>query len=103
MDPAVISGGVANIKSDIYSLGMTLYQWLSDGLFPSCGDGHTLITNIMEGNITQLKDVACVPDALNQCVMKMISRDPAQRLGSAHEVIRIMSDILETHAQTEIG
>ena len=87
LSPEQASGGVVDHRSDIYSLGMVLYEMLT-GKAPFTGDSPVAIA------YQQLKATAPppstqnarVPRALDAVVMKAMSKDPAARQGSAQEL-----------------
>uniref|UniRef100_A0A7C2JXV3 Protein kinase domain-containing protein n=1 Tax=Schlesneria paludicola TaxID=360056 RepID=A0A7C2JXV3_9PLAN len=70
----------ADIRSDIYSLGCTLYHWLAGSVpFP----GNTLMERLMARatrDPTPLSQMRSdVPAELSAVVQRMLDRDPAQR------------------------
>jgi len=87
LSPEQASGGEVDHRSDLYSLGMVLYEMLT-GKAPFTGDSPVAIA------YQQLKATAPppstrnprVPRALDAVVMKAMSKDPAARHGSAQEL-----------------
>jgi hypothetical protein len=83
--PEVIIEGVADARSDLYSLGVTLYQTLS-GRHP-LGEAQGAAQWVMlsrDGSITPLTEaVPGVPGPLAEVVMRLCAKDPAGRYRSA--------------------
>jgi serine/threonine-protein kinase len=66
----------ANAQCDIWSFGVTFYEWIS-GHHPFYDDdGERMIGNIMDGAPLSLADV---PAPLNQAILRAIEKDPADR------------------------
>ncbi len=79
--------GQTDLRSDIYSLGITLYEMLV--LRPAFdeADRHLLISQIAEGSLDRLERVdPAIPRDLVTIVHKAIERDPADRYQSAQEM-----------------
>jgi eukaryotic-like serine/threonine-protein kinase len=93
MSPEQIDGKEVDRRSDIFSLGIVLYQMLS-GEQPFLRE--TLLATIdstCRGDYTPLQRlVPDVPKALDAALCRCLCADPAMRLGSAAELI----DILQT-------
>jgi tetratricopeptide (TPR) repeat protein len=79
--------GQSDVRGDVYSLGITLYELLSGRpAFPETTPHH-LIQLITEGNPEALRKLdATVLIDLETIIRKAISRDPAHRYQSASEL-----------------
>jgi serine/threonine protein kinase len=89
MSPEQITGEGVSFRSDIYSLGVTMYQLLT-GRLPFEATNHaSLIYQIVGGDLAPTRRLRPeVPEALDAIVMRAIQRDPAKRYQSWSEFAR---------------
>ncbi len=88
MSPEQISGVKANASSDLYSVGVTLYELLT-GLLPITGDSNY---EIMMGHVNKVPVAPhliapMVPERTSRAVMRALAKDPAQRFANADEFL----------------
>jgi serine/threonine-protein kinase len=88
MSPEQVGGSKATSRSDLYSVGVTLYELLT-GSLPIKGANNY---EIMMGHINQVPVPPHqldpqVPIAVSEAVLRALSKDPAQRFGSAEEFL----------------
>ncbi len=86
MSPEQATGDVATAKSDLYSLGATLYQ-LATGQLPFTGNAAKIIADITSGTLVlPHKRRASVDPDLSRLIGRMMERDPTRRPASASDV-----------------
>jgi serine/threonine protein kinase len=96
MAPELFSRGAVNAKTDIYSLGITLYEIFSGGQVPFRGDNPSsqgsTTRDRLAWELTNLplpplkKYNPSLPDAVESVVSTALSKNPAQRYSSAMEL-----------------
>jgi hypothetical protein len=91
MAPEQVSGGGLDPRTDLYALGVVLYN-LSSGKFPvKTSNLDALLERIESGSLLPLRDArAEIPEDFAQAVMKACARDPAARFQSAGEMERAL-------------
>ena len=82
--PEQIMGRAQDARSDIFSLGVMLYEMIT-GTSPFAGESINAVCNrILSSTPQPLSHVnSSVPAALNDLVAACLAKDPAQRVGSA--------------------
>lgn len=86
ISPEQISGEAADARSDLYAVGITLYEMIT-GKLPIDGTGYAqIIVNHLQHNPTPPAQInPQVPEALSAAVMKALAKDRRQRWQSALE------------------
>jgi serine/threonine-protein kinase len=86
--PEVSSGNLPSPSSDVYSVGILLYQLLS-GRFPYSAD--TPVAMALKHATAGIPSVkiynSAVPNALDEIVKKAMAKDPAVRYANASELL----------------
>ncbi|MFA6479949.1 MAG: protein kinase [Victivallaceae bacterium] len=88
ISPEHLTGAPMDVRSDIYSLGATFYQFVT-GRFPYEGNSATEIAkkhieaNLVPPIIVNPK----VPEAVSQIIVKMMKKDVAERYQDAEELV----------------
>lgn len=86
--PEVIRGREADHRSDLYSLGATLYEMLT-GQPPFTGPDRATVLRkqVQEAPVPPRQINAALSDGVQRIVLKMIAKDPQQRHGTYDELI----------------
>ena len=90
--PEHAKGGYTDAKSDLYSLGVVMYEMLT-GRVPFDADTPVSIAlkHMQEKPIEPMKINDSIPFAVNQIIMKAMQKDPSLRYQSATEMIKDLS------------
>lgn len=82
----VRNGANATFRSDIYSVGIVLYQMLTGKRPFNSENGFEIMKAHIEKEPPSLRQWAShIPEAVEQVVMKALAKDPEARFGSAEE------------------
>lgn len=88
LSPEQARGGYSDEKSDIYSLGVTIYEMLS-GKVPFAGDNTVSVAMLhIQGEAMPLRELeAKIPLSVDKIVQKCMQKRPERRYHSASELI----------------
>lgn len=95
MSPEQIKGlKNVDIRSDLYSLGMTVYEMLTGRVpFDKTDSDFTIQRQIVDGEIpSPVKFNSAIPKRIIKIIQKSINKEPEKRYQSANEMLK---DILE--------
>ena len=88
LSPEQARGGYSDEKSDIYSLGVTMYEMLS-GQVPFAGDNNVSVALAhIQGEAVPLKEINPeIPHGIDMIVQKCMQKKPERRYLSASDLI----------------
>jgi len=95
MAPELISGRPVDARTDLFSVGIMLYQ-LATGMLPFSGrNPHEVLSKIADANYPQPSSIcSLVDDALEAIIDRALARDPDQRYQSAEGLSTALEDYL---------
>ncbi len=99
MAPEMINEEPPSVQSDIYSLGVTMYELLAGRLPFQATNSVAMINKILNENPTPLKGIRPdIPEKLVEIVEKAMAKSPAERYPAWYAMAR---ELAETFPQLE--
>lgn len=104
ISPEQLTGIPTDVRSDIYSLGATFYQFVT-GRFPYVADSAEEIAKMhVAGNLQPPKEVNPeLPDELNTIIMKMMARNIEDRYQTPATLIKALDLYLQNSVHAGAG
>ncbi|HSC29315.1 MAG TPA: protein kinase, partial [Vicinamibacterales bacterium] len=103
MAPELVTGGTADQRSDVWALGVVLYEILARQLPFRVENELALLQAITTGSPPPLSSVRNdVPAALEAIVVTALQKDPARRYASARELLADLEALRKPTGATEV-
>jgi serine/threonine-protein kinase len=101
MSPEQVSGSKATAQSDLYSVGVTLYELLT-GTLPITGKTNyeIMVGHMQRVPIPPHQVAPQVPIAISDAVMRALAKDPAHRFATAEEFLHALHQSPSAREQT---
>ncbi|HET9987748.1 MAG TPA: serine/threonine-protein kinase, partial [Kofleriaceae bacterium] len=97
LSPEQCTTGAVDHRSDIFSLGIVLYEMLTGTrLFKRENDYETLRAVANDHPIAPSAVVPNLPRGLDEIVLRALAKDPAQRFPTAHAMLDALEQVAET-------
>jgi serine/threonine protein kinase len=91
MSPEQVGGSKSTARSDIYSVGVTLFELLTGKLPVSGSNNYEIMMGIMNQVPAPPNEVnPQIPPHISDAVMRALTKDPAQRFATADEFLRAL-------------
>lgn len=102
--PEIALGRGADARSDLYSFGAVLYEALT-GKPPFVGEDavKVIFSHIHDHPVSPVRLNAKVPQALSDCVMRLLEKEPEKRYQTAEDLQKVLRDIAEGFLREAYG
>jgi serine/threonine-protein kinase len=96
MSPEQARGDQVDPRSDLYSIGVVLYQMVTGRLPYEANTPEGIIRNIIDNSIPPPSKFVYTPSKLEEVILKCLQKNPAERFQSASEVLAALPDATES-------
>jgi serine/threonine protein kinase len=94
ISPEQAKGNFVDCRTDLYSLGVVLYEMVTGNLPFQADTAVTIALKHLQEEVVPPKSInSKVPDSLNQLILKSMEKDPVKRYESAKEMIADLQKI----------
>jgi len=101
--PETIEGGVADGRSDLYALGVVLYEMVTGGMpYDARTQADKLLKPLSSPPIPPRERVAGLPPELESLLLRLLARRPEDRPQDAYVVVDALSDVLRRFADPSV-
>jgi predicted ATPase/tRNA A-37 threonylcarbamoyl transferase component Bud32 len=102
--PEIALGRGADVRSDLYSFGAVLYEAVT-GKPPFVGEDavKVIFSHIHDFPVPPSKLNPKVPQALSDCIVKLLEKEPEKRFQTAADLLKALRDIAEGFLREAYG
>jgi len=94
--PEIVLGKVADVRSDLYSFGAVLYEMVTGRPpFPGEDPVKIIFSHIHDYPISPSRLNPKVPQALADCIMKLLEKEPGERYPTAESLLVMLRNVAE--------
>lgn len=87
MAPELFTGEEADARTDVFALGLVLYEMVTGKQAFSGASKAAVMAAILEREPARIRELqAAAPDLLERMIESCLAKDPSQRIQSAHDV-----------------